>query len=293
MNGRRSSGRPQAPEVVTERWSPAGWEEVADRLAAEEPLQLLIDGQPLSMVMRTPGRDVELALGLLWAERVITDRRQVHHVRLSAEAGESEAAGASIRVDADLMESNQVDISLDSASGRRVQRSFLSSSACGVCGATTVESLALEFQQLPSGPCVDPTILGLLPDRLRVKQRLFEQTGGLHAAGLFDALGNLDTLREDVGRHNAVDKVVGRALLVGRLPLAAHILVVSGRGGYEIVQKAVAAGIPIVAAVGAPSSLAVATARRFGLTLVGFLRDRRFNVYSAPERLRRFTCSRS
>src|SRR5215470_1547142 len=138
MNGRRGSGRPQAPEVVTERWSPAGWEEVADRLAAEEPLQLLIDGEPLSVVMRTPGRDVELALGLFWAERVITDRRQVHHVGLSAEAGQSEVAEASIQVDADLMESNQVDISLDSASGRRIERSFLSSSACGVCGATTV-----------------------------------------------------------------------------------------------------------------------------------------------------------
>ena len=292
MNGRRSSGRPQAPEVVTERWSEAGWEEVADRLAAEEPLQLLIDGQPLSIVMRTPGRDVELALGLLRAERVITDPTQVHHVRLSAEAGESELEDAPFRVDADLMESNQVDVNLESATGRRLDRSFLSSSACGVCGATTVESLALDFQQLPSGPYVDATVLGLLPERLRAKQRLFDQTGGLHAAGLFDAQGNLDTLREDVGRHNAVDKVVGRALLDGRLPLAAHILVVSGRGGYEIVQKAVAAGIPIVAAVGAPSSLAVATARRFGLTLVGFLRDRRFNVYSAPERLRPFTCSR-
>ncbi|HKA48175.1 MAG TPA: formate dehydrogenase accessory sulfurtransferase FdhD [Candidatus Dormibacteraeota bacterium] len=293
MSRRSSSGRPQVPEVVTERWSPAGWEEVADRLAAEEPLQLLIDGEPLSIVMRTPGRDVELALGLLWAERVITDRAQVRRVRLSAEAGESELADAPFRVDTDLMESNQVDVNLSSESGRRPERSFLSTSACGVCGATTLESLALDFQQVASGPFVDPTVLGWLPERLRAKQRLFDQTGGLHAAGLFDAQGNLDTLREDVGRHNAVDKVVGRALLDGRLPLAAHILLVSGRGGYEIVQKAVAAGIPMVAAVGAPSSLAVATARRFGVTLVGFLRDRRFNVYSAPERLRRFTYSRS
>lgn len=287
MNGRRSAGRPQAPEVVTERWSPAGWVENADRLAAEEPLQLLLDGQPLSIVMRTPGRDVELALGLLWAERVITDRAQVNHVRVSAEAGELEAAEAPFRVEADLVESNQVDVSVEPAAGRRrLERSFLSSSACGVCGATTIESLALDFEQLSPGPRVDPMVLGQLPERLRERQQLFEQTGGLHAAGLFDALGNMDTLREDVGRHNAVDKVVGRALLDGRLPLAAHILVVSGRGGYEIVQKAVAAGIPVVAAVGAPSSLAVATARRFGVTLVGFLRDRRFNVYSAPERLR-------
>ena len=279
--------RPQSPRIRIARWRERAWETTEDAVAAEEPLQLLLNGRPLSIVMRTPGCDVELALGLLWAECVITDRAQVNHVRVSAEAGESEVADAPFRVDTDLMESNQVDVSLEPAAGRRrLERSFLSSSACGVCGATTVESLALDFEQLPPGPQVDPTVLGLLPERLRERQRLFEQTGGLHAAGLFDALGNMDTLREDVGRHNAVDKVVGRALLDGRLPLAAHILVVSGRGGYEIVQKAVAAGIPLVAAVGAPSSLAVATARRFGLTLVGFLRDRRFNVYSAPERLR-------
>ena len=281
MNG-RAAGRPQAPEVLTRRWSRAGWEDAPDQLAAEEPLQLMLDGEPLSIVMRTPGRDVELALGLLWAERVITDRAQVRHVLISAEAGESEAL---VPVRADLMESNQVDVSLEPGHGRHVQRSFLSSSACGVCGATTIESLALDFEPLRPGPGLDPAVLGLLPARLREHQRLFEQTGGLHAAGLFAADGSLVTLREDVGRHNAVDKVVGRALLDDQLPLAGHVLVVSGRGGYEIVQKAVAAGIPIVAAVGAPSSLAVATARRFQLTLVGFLRDGRFNVYSSPERL--------
>lgn len=281
MNG-RAAGRPQVPEVLTRRWSRAGWEDAPDQLAAEEPLQLMLDGEPLSIVMRTPGRDVELALGLLWAERVITDRAQVRHVLISAEAGESEVL---VPVRADLMESNQVDVSLGPGHGRHVQRSFLSSSACGVCGATTIESLALDFEPLRPGPNLDPAVLGLLAERLREHQRLFEQTGGLHAAGLFAADGSLVTLREDVGRHNAVDKVVGRALLDDQLPLAGHVLVVSGRGGYEIVQKAVAAGIPIVAAVGAPSSLAVATARRFQLTLVGFLRDGRFNVYSAPERL--------
>jgi FdhD protein len=154
-----------------------------------------------------------------------------------------------------------------------------------VCGATTVESLALDFPTVPDGPGVDPALLAGLAEHLRPRQRLFDQTGGLHAAGLFTAAGELVLLREDVGRHNAVDKVVGWALMAGRLPLAGHVLVVSGRGGYEIVQKAVAAGIPIVASVGAPSSLAVVTARRFGLTLAGFLRDGRFNVYTAPERL--------
>jgi FdhD protein len=186
----------------------------------------------------------------------------------------------------DLLESNQVDVRLVVRPARRPERSFLSSSACGVCGATTVESLALDHEPPPPGPFVDPTLLLRLAERLRSEQRLFNRTGGLHAAGLFDARGELIALREDVGRHNAVDKVVGRCLLDGRLPAAGHLLVVSGRGGYEIVQKAVAAGIPVVAAVGAPSSLAVATARRFGVTLAGFVRDGRFNVYSAPERLR-------
>jgi FdhD protein len=278
---RRSEGRPQAPEVDTWRWSREGWRPAGDRLAAEEPLQLLLDGEPLSIVMRTPGNDVELALGLLWAERVLTDRAQVAGVRVSAEAGE-----AGEGVTADLLESNQVDVRLGPGAGRRPARSFLSSSACGVCGATTVESLALDLAPVAAGPSIDPALLDVLAGRLRERQRLFDQTGGLHAAGLFDAAGRLVLLREDVGRHNAVDKLVGRALLDGMLPLRDRLLVVSGRGGYEIVQKAVAAGVPLVAAVGAPSSLAVATARRFGLTLVGFLRDGRFNVYSAPERLR-------
>lgn len=276
-----AGGRPQAPELPTHRWSCAGWEEADDQLAAEEPLQLLLDGEPLSIVMRTPGHDVELALGLLWAERVVTDRAQVRQVRISAEAAEREAG---VPLLADVLESNQVDVRLTSP-GRRPERAFLSSSACGVCGATTVESLALELPRPAPGPRLEPGLLTDLPGLLRARQRLFDRTGGLHAAGLFDARGRLVTLREDVGRHNAVDKVVGRALLDGMLPLDDHVLVVSGRGGYEIVQKALAAGIPMVAAVGAPSSLAVATARGLGQTLVGFLRDGRFNVYSAPERL--------
>lgn len=274
-------GRPQVPDVLTTRWSAAGWVEAADLLAAEEPLQVLLDGDPLSILMRTPGDDVELVLGLLWAERVITGLAQVTEVRISAEAGEN-----GDRVRPDLLESNQVDVRLVDGPARRPERSFLSSSACGVCGATTVESLALDHESPAPGPSIAPALLSSLVDRLRSEQRLFHRTGGLHAAGLFDASGELIVLREDIGRHNAVDKVVGRCLLDGRLPAAGHLLLVSGRGGYEIVQKAVAAGIPVVAAVGAPSSLAVATARRFGITLAGFVRDGRFNIYSAPERLK-------
>jgi FdhD protein len=266
------------------RWRSGDWRDARDQVAAEEPLQLSLDGAPLSIVMRTPGNDLELALGLLWAERVIRSLDDVLGVRISAETGEAEPR---IALDADLVESNQVDVRVRRASGRRPERSFLATSACGVCGATTVESLALDFPKLAPGPVIDATLLPRLADRLRERQRIFESTGGLHAAGLFDSDGNLQLLREDIGRHNAVDKIVGRSLLDGRLPLFASVLTVSGRAGYEVVQKAVAAGIPILAAVGAPSSLAVATAERFGQTLVGFLRDDRFNVYTSPDRIRR------
>jgi FdhD protein len=276
--------RPQAPPVHVARWRAGDWRDDRDQVAAEEPLQLLLDGKPLSIVMRTPGNDLELALGLLWAEQVIRSLDDVARVRISAEAEESEPR---VSVAGDLVESNQVDVYLRASAARRPERSFLASSACGVCGATTVESLALDFARIPPGLTVGAAMLPALSDRLREQQRIFESTGGLHAAGLFDEQGELQLLREDIGRHNAVDKVVGRALLDGRLPLARAVLAVSGRAGYEVVQKAVAAGIPILAAVGAPSSLAVATAERFNLTLVGFLRDDRFNVYTAPDRIGR------
>src|SRR5437899_2354781 len=274
--------RPQAPPVQIARWRAGDWRDDSDQVAAEEPLQLSLDGKPLSIVMRTPGNDLELALGLLWAEQVIRSLDDVARVRISAEAQENEP---NVAVANDLVESNQVDVHLRGPAGRRPERSFLASSACGVCGATTVESLALDFSPLAEGPVVDGRILTTLGPTLREQQRLFESTGGLHAAGLFDTAGALELLREDVGRHNAVDKVVGRSLLDGRIPLRRSILAVSGRAGYEVVQKAVAAGIPVLAAVGAPSSLAVATAERFGMTLVGFLRDDQFNVYSGAERI--------
>ena len=278
--------RPQAPRVAIARWRGGERSDEEDQVAAEEPLQLSLDGTPLSIVMRTPGNDLELALGLLLAEQVIRSLADVRSARISAEAGdESGGSALPFAISTDLVESNQVDIRLRGPANRRPERSFLSSSACGVCGATTVESLALDFPPLGDGPVIDARLLTTLGGRLREQQRLFESTGGLHAAGLFDEHGELQLLREDVGRHNAVDKVVGRSLLDGRLPLGRSILAVSGRGGYELVQKAVAAGIPIMAAVGAPSSLAVATARRFRMTLVGFLREDRFNVYSGAERL--------
>jgi FdhD protein len=249
----------------------------------EEPLQLSLDGAPLSVVMRTPGSDVELALGLFHGEGILTSAQDVRVVRISAEAGENVDG---VAMEADLMESNQVDIHLAVAPRRRPERSMLSSSACGVCGAVMIEDLKRGLALLEPGPVVDSSLLTGLVDKLRAGQGVFDRTGGLHAAGLFTTSGELVYGREDVGRHNAVDKVVGRALLDRALPASDRVLLVSGRAGYEIVQKSIVAGIPVLAAVGAPSSLAVALAREFNQTLVGFLRGQRFNVYSAPERLR-------
>ena len=274
--------KPPAPGVRVRKWSSGAWSEVPDAVVTEEPLQLMLDGVPLSVVMRTPGDDIELALGLMFAEGIVRSLDAIGHVRISAESGET-ASG--ISVDSSLVESNQIDVQLTEAPRRRPERSMLSSSACGVCGAVLIEDLRRDLAQLPAGPTIDPALLPPLVERLRSGQGVFERTGGLHAAGLFSSGGDLICLREDIGRHNAVDKVVGRMLLDGRLPARDAILVVSGRAGYEIVQKSITAGMPLLAAVGAPSSLAVALSREFNQTLVGFLRGERFNVYAAPERL--------
>jgi FdhD protein len=274
--------KPSAPGVQVRRWNDGQWSESPDMVVTEEPLQLMLDGDALSVVMRTPGHDLELSLGLMFAEGILRSAKDVRMIRISAEAGELEAG---VAVESSLVESNQVDIHLATKARRKPERSMLSSSACGVCGTVLIEDLRRDLALLPSGPSIAPSLLPGLVDRLRSGQGVFDRTGGLHAAGLFTSAGELVYLREDVGRHNAVDKVVGRALLDERVPESASILVVSGRAGYEIVQKSITAGIPILAAVGAPSSLAVALAREFNQTLVGFLRGARFNVYSAPERL--------
>ncbi len=274
--------RPPAPGIRIRKWDAGKWSDAPDAVVTEEPLQLLLDGDPLSVVMRTPGHDIELTLGLMFAEGVVRSLDDFRRLRISAESGESETA---VEVDASIVDSNQVDVQLAHAPRRKPERSMLSSSACGVCGAVLIEDLRRDLAVLPAGPKVDASGLPGLVDRLRAGQGVFERTGGLHGAGLFDAHGESICMREDVGRHNAVDKVVGRMLLDGRLPAHDSILVVSGRAGYEIIQKAITAGIPIVAAVGAPSSLAVALSREFNQTLVGFLRGERFNVYAAPERL--------
>ena len=274
--------RPAAPDLTVRRWHAGQWSDAPDAVVMEEPLQLLLDGEELSVVMRTPGEDVELALGLLFAEGIIRGLDDVREVRISAESDEREGG---VQLDAAIVESNQVDVHLAHAPRRKPERSMVASSACGVCGAVLIEDLRRDLAVLPDGPAVDAAILPSLVDKLRSGQGVFDRTGGLHAAGLFTPAAAPICVREDVGRHNAVDKVVGRMLLDGRVPLHESVLVVSGRAGYEIVQKSINAGIPVLAAVGAPSSLAVALAREFNQTLVGFLRGERFNVYSAPHRL--------
>ncbi len=253
----------------------------ADFLAAEEPLGIRVGGSALTMTMRTPGDDIELAAGFLVSEALIRSPADLAEIKLC----DGTACG---HADHDGM-GNIADVTLaagiDVAPGAR--RNFLTTSACGVCGKTSIQDICvLPHAALAADTArFAPGMLATLPERLRGAQRVFSRTGGLHAAGLFTAAGKLITVREDVGRHNAVDKVVGRALLDDRLPLAGCGLLVSGRASFELVQKAVLAGIPLLAAVSAPSSLAVDLAEEAGLTLVGFLRGPSMNVYTGAHRL--------
>ncbi len=253
-----------------------------DQLAAEEPLEIRLQAgdetETVAVTMRTPGHDFELAAGFLHNEGIIT--------------GATSLNGISYCVDADIDAEQRYNIV---NVGLRLQhlpplatleRHFYTTSACGVCGKASLEAIEMrECPLLPPGPLVAPSVLISLPEALRAAQGLFDATGGLHAAGLFDSDGSLLCLREDVGRHNAVDKLIGWALMQRKLPLHESILLVSGRASFEILQKSTVAGVPVVAAVSAPSHLAVEVARRFGVTLLGFLRGERFNVYAGDERI--------
>jgi FdhD protein len=240
-----------------------------DSLATEEPLEIRVHGTPLTVTMRTPGNDVELAAGFLLTEGLIESRGQLAEIR--AVTADSAA------------KCNVVDVLTQNTqfTAGNLQRNFFAASSCGICGKASIEAIRRRGLRPPDCDFrVPPQVLCQLPETLRAGQPVFDHTGGLHAAALFDAQGNLIVLREDIGRHNAVDKLVGWALLEDRLPLGNFIMLVSGRGGFEIIQKALAAGIPVVASVSASSTLAVKLARELGLTLVGFLRGRRFVVYS-------------
>lgn len=255
-----------------------------DALAVEEPLEIRIRsgsaGPPSSFVttMRTPGHDEELAAGLLFAEGVLEGRKDLVSLERPADP----------RIEPELR-ANVLLAALDASAYERAAglgRRTVMGSACGVCGKTSIENvIPADRPALSSRLQVSAELLYSLPGRLRERQSLFARTGGLHAAGLFTADGDLLEIREDIGRHNATDKVVGAFLLQDSLPLTDRVLMVSGRAGFEIVQKAYAAGIPIVASVSAPSSLAVELAQTAGITLVGFLRERRFNIYANPERI--------
>ncbi len=253
-----------------------------DTLATEEPMEIrLLSGdtrQTVAVTMRTPGADFELAAGFLYGEGIVSSADDIRRI--------------SYCVDTDLDAEQQYNIvNVELRGGRTydlkpLERHFYTTSACGVCGKASLEQLELRgCPVIPPGPEVAAETIYALPEKLRDAQGLFDVTGGLHAAALFDAQGDLVALKEDVGRHNATDKLIGWALLEGRLPLSDHIVMVSGRSSFEILQKCLMAGVPIVCAISAPSSLAVDVARQFGMTLVGFLRGNRFNVYSGHERI--------
>jgi FdhD protein len=250
-----------------------------DTVAAEEPLEIRLGGAPLAVTMRTPGHDFDLVHGFLLTEGVIGGCDDVAGLRY-CNSVDPDGRNTYNVVDVDLAPGVEPpDTALD--------RNFYTSSSCGVCGKASIDAIRTRTRfDVAADPVRVPlAALLALPDRLRAAQEVFEKTGGLHAAGLFTSDGELVALREDVGRHNAVDKVIGDAVRAGRLPLSGHVLMVSGRSSFELTQKAAMAGVPVLAAVSAPSSLAVELAREAGITLVGFLRGDGCNVYTRPERL--------
>ncbi len=249
-----------------------------DLLAVEEPLEIRLADRTISITMRTPGNDFDLAAGFLFTEGIVESAHQIRDIHSSKTNKNPRQASNSVTVELEA----GVDIDFD-----RLARHFYTTSSCGVCGKASIE--ALEMQACPTlprdAPRIDSAVIHRLPEILRGHQAVFDRTGGLHAAALFNSAGELLLLREDVGRHNALDKLIGVEFLAKHTPLHQNLILVSGRVSFELVQKALMAGIPILAAVGAPSSLAVETALRFNLTLVGFVRNERFNIYSGASRI--------
>ena len=245
----------------------------ADDVAHEEPLEIRVRGRAVSVTMRTPGHDDELAAGFLLTEGLVRRREELLRIE---PCGRNEHENV-----LNVLLAPEVYVDFE-----KLTRHVFASSSCGLCGKATIDAVRATFPAVESDTTIAAATMLKLPDAMRQRQQTFDRTGGLHAAALFDAEGKLLVAREDVGRHNAVDKVVGHALLHDAMPLDRHVLVVSGRSSFEIVQKALAARVPVVAAVSAPSSLAVQFARENGQTLVGFLRQGRMNVYSHPERVR-------
>jgi FdhD protein len=250
-------------------------EDRMDAVTVEEPLEIRVGGVVIAVTMRTPGHDFELAAGFLVAEGIVGEPGEIERIEHCRETASPEEEGNVL-----LVRTAAPAPALD-----RARRLHLTTSSCGLCGKGSIEAVMRKFPAVASRARVDPVVLAALPERLRAGQTSFGQTGGLHAAGIFALTGEPLVIREDVGRHNAVDKAIGRLFLDGRLPLSESLLFVSGRASFEIVQKAVAAGVPAVAAVSAPSSLAVELARESNVLLAGFLRDGGFNLYSGEGRL--------
>jgi FdhD protein len=246
-----------------------------DFLVAEEPLEIRVGDMAVSVTMRTPGHDLELATGFLFTEGLITDRAQIASVQNESDTTQNGANRVRVNLAPGVMLNPEAS-----------RRNFYNTSGCGICGKASIDAVRVRcINPLAAQRNVNPEVLCGLPDQLRAAQQVFIRTGALHAAGLFSPDGELLVLREDVGRHNAVDKVIGWALARDLIPLSNSLLMASGRGGFEIVQKALVAGLPVLASVSAPSDLAVNLAREFGMTLIGFLRERRFVIYSGAERL--------
>ena len=273
MSGTESNQRSVQSSAVTE-WNDGQVRVLSDSLVGEEPLLIQVGDQALTVTMRTPGNDFDLAAGFLFTEGIVKSREEIISLGW-ADGSEPENPAVRVELKAEAIPRSQ-----------RPKRNFAANSGCGLCGKTSLEAVYTPGITRPNPDFrIDPQILCTLPETLRSAQTLFGKTGGLHAAALFDATGKLLALREDVGRHNAVDKLVGWALMQGRIPLSNYALLASGRGGFEIIQKSLMAGIPLLASVSAASSLAVQMAQELGLTLVGFLRGRRFVVYTGQERL--------
>jgi FdhD protein len=269
----------QATRVRVTAWRDGASEVRDDRLAGEEPMAIRACGpgqEPIdiAVTMRTPGHEADLAAGFLLTEGLITGVRDIVSI---------DVADPDTHAQPDDEVLVRLTRSLDTAS--IASRNFVATASCGICGKASLDQVEVRCAPIPPGPVVRPATLLALPDRLRHGQAVFGATGGLHASGLFDPDGSLVALREDIGRHNALDKLVGSRLLAGELPLHDRVLLVSGRVSFELVQKAAVAGIPVLAAVSAPSDLAVQAAERLGVTLVGFLRGTGFNVYAHPDRV--------
>lgn len=266
--------KPPADSVQLTRvtaWEDGELHSDTDTLAAEEPLEIRINGVPLTVTMRTPGHDRELAAGFLWTEGILKSAAELRSVEAISQNGKS----------------NRIEVQLEDSDfeASELRRNFFAASSCGICGKASIDAIRTRGLRAPNPEFrVEPELLCQLPEALREQQAVFTRTGGLHAAALFNRKGELLQLREDIGRHNAVDKIAGWALLAKSLPLSQHVMLVSGRGGFEIVQKTLALGIPVLASISAPSSLAVKLARELGLTLIGFLRGRRFVVYAGESR---------